>query len=176
MVSTLQVPGLPFHLWSRPEAPGCRLSVSPLQWVADSRLQAFRFHFLQWARDSKFQTYRFSQSAIVQWARLQAPGPRPRRFTCTVVPVSAQQRAGRWRDNRARSIRCRLLISVAQQIALSPARVLQGLRIRCFDRPKKSSVSPLQWARGSRLQTFRFTSTVSQGLQVPGQPCISTVV
>ena len=44
-------------------------------------------------------------------------------------------------------------------------------RCSCFGRPKRSSVSPLQWARGSRLQTFRFTSTVSQRLQVPGQPC-----
>ena len=44
-------------------------------------------------------------------------------------------------------------------------------RCSCFGRPKRSSVSPLQRARGSRLQTFRFTSTASQRLQVPGQPC-----
>ena len=146
MGQKLQAPDLPFHLYSEPKIPGSRPAVSSLQWFRRCRFQAFRFtcgvgqklqvagfpfhlysgsqtrgyrpsvSLLQWARDSKFQTYRFSQSAIVQWARLQAPGPRPRRFTCTLVPVSAQQRAGRWRDNRARSIRCRLLISVAKQI------------------------------------------------------------
>ena len=97
----LQAPDLPFHLYSEPKTPGSRPAVSSLQWFRRCRFQAFRFtcrvgqklevagflfqlysgsqtrgckpsvSLLQWAKDSRFQ--RFSQSAILRWARLQAP-------------------------------------------------------------------------------------------------------
>ena len=85
--------GYSVRFYCEPEAPGCRLSVSPIQWAGDSRFRSFRFTFER-ARRSRFQAYRFSQSAILQWARLQAPDPRPRLSTYTVVRVAAQQRAG----------------------------------------------------------------------------------
>ena len=184
MGQKLQAPDLPFHLYSEPETPGS------LQWFRRCRFQAFRFtgqklqvagflfhlysgsqtrgcrpsvSLLQWARDSRFQTYRFSQSAILRWARLQAPVPRHRPFTYTVVRIAAQQRARGLRDKRARSIR-RFLKSVAEQMntrqkvcSFRPQRC-QGLQVsgcQChlYSGPKSPSsslsVSPPQWARDS---------------------------
>ena len=161
----LQAPDLPFHLYSEPKTPGSRPAVSSLQWFRRCRFQAFRFtcrvgqklqaagFFLfhlysgsqtrgcrpsvslpQWASDSRFQ--RFSQSAILRWARLQAPVPRPRPFTYTVVRISAQQRARGLRDKRARSIR-RFLKSDRK-----------GLPFHRYSGPEapgsRPSVSPLQ--------------------------------
>ena len=57
----------------------------------------------------------FRPSAILQWARLQAPGPRPRRFTYTVVQVQLSSVPD---DARQKGVQLPvlLLISVAKQI------------------------------------------------------------
>ena len=78
----LQLAGFLLHLYSGSETPDFMPSVAPLQWARGERLQV-----------PELQNYRFSLSAMLQRARLQAPGMRPHRFTYTVSLDSAPPRS-----------------------------------------------------------------------------------
>ena len=162
MSQRLQVPGQPCHLYSGLDVAGSRPSVSPVEWARSSRLQAFCFSSTVGRRlEVTGLPFRFcsgpetpgsSVSAKVQFcggpgSRLQFSSEAPpfHLYSSSNFSSAACQRFARQKS--------------AQHPSLSEKRL------------KRSSVSPLQWARSSRLQTFRFTSTVSQRFQVPGQPC-----
>ena len=90
-------------------------------------------------------------------ARLQAPGPRPHRFTCTVVGVSPQQRG----SGRAPGSRPTVSGKVHVRSG-SDSRLQVSAQQRANRRETKSAQFPVSFkARDSRFPAFHFTSAAS---------------